>query len=233
MADFQNKHWRYFVTSIQKLLCQWNQNKKKKYHFRKNALPLPFQFSIQHIWIRCNICHPSGIVIPNTHTYKKKKNARCCCSLLWSTITDSDIWSINAVNTCFHTRVLAHNTEKTMFALWKGQSDLRDGWLSLSCQIYRLYIRVEGGGYFHTVHQNPLQTVSWIMQHLRWKHSLRHFFACSTNLWRIRLSAACIMWVMSRTTNWSALLGSVYSSKALYLVFFNASQIIFYKQHRI
>lgn len=158
----------------------------------------------------------------------------CCCSLLWRTIIDSNIWSINAVNTCFRTRVLARKTEKTMFTLWKGQSDLRDGWLSLSCQIYRLYIRV-GGLCFHAVHQNPLQTISWIMQHLRWKHSLRHFFACSMNLWRIRLSAAYIMWVMSRTTNWNVLLGSVYSSKVLYLVvfFFNASKIMFYMQHWI
>lgn len=27
---------------------------------------------------------------------------------------------------------------------------------------------------FHAVHQNPLQTISWIMQRLRWKYSLRH-----------------------------------------------------------
>lgn len=27
---------------------------------------------------------------------------------------------------------------------------------------------------FHAVHQNPLQTFSWIMQRLRWKYSLGH-----------------------------------------------------------
>ena len=45
---------------------------------------------------------------------------------------------------------------------------------------------------FHAVHQNPLQTFSWIMQRLRWKYSLGHPPPPSRrmNLWGICISAS-------------------------------------------
>ena len=57
---------------------------------------------------------------------------------------------------------------------------------------------------FHAVHQNPLQTFSWIMQRLRWKYSLGHSpppLPQDESLRNLHFSQ--LFWIASDTTNLS------------------------------
>lgn len=57
---------------------------------------------------------------------------------------------------------------------------------------------------FHAVHQNPLQTISWIMQRLRWKYSLRHSPPPAGWISKeFAFQPVIFMWIASDSTNLS------------------------------
>lgn len=114
------------------------------------------------------------------------KRLRCCH---WRTIIDIYIgvlivWTLAVIQEC-----LPVTLRKQCFLYRKGSQTWGMGVLVYHARFMHCLSGI--GGCFYAVHQNPLQTVSWIMQCFRWKYSLGHLLSLQTGVlhwaWRVLL----------------------------------------------
>lgn len=155
--------------------------KRKKTNLR-NLNGIYFMKRSCHVWIL--IRHS---VFPLGFHFSTQKVALLCCH--WRTIIDIYIWVLMVRTLAFICECLPVTLRKQCFLYRKGSETWGMGVLVYCARFMHCLSGI--GGCFYAVHQNPLQTVSWIMQCFRWKYSLGHLLSLQTGVlhwaWRVVL----------------------------------------------